>query len=249
MIDLSAIEALTVDTGGTVLDWHTGFREAFREAGRRHGIERDWGRLTNDLRRRSMAAMIGLGKDGPPTYNFDDAHRFCLDAFLGDEGLDAFGEADRQAIAWDAPHSFAAWPDVREGLASLRRRYVAVSFTLLSYRLVIDSSRRNGLSWDAVLSCEGFGVYKLLPEAYRRAASMLRLDPSACLMVACHPFDLDAARSVEFRTALVRRPLEWGARPADHPALPPPNTYDIEVESFTELAEALGRADRQPRCA
>lgn len=239
---LSGVKALTFDTGGTVLDWHTGFREAFAAAGRRHGIARDWGKLTNDLRRRSMAAMLDLGKDGPPEYNFDQAHRFCLDALLADEGLGAFDEIDRRAIAWDAPHGFTAWPDVREGLAAIRESHIAASFTLLSYRLVIDSSRHNSLTWDAVLSCEGFGVYKLLPEAYRRAAGMLQLDPSECLMVACHPFDLDAARRVGFRTALVRRPQEWGPDPADHPEMPAPGTFDIEVDSFTDLASVLGKA-------
>lgn len=238
-MSLAGIKALTFDTGGTVLDWHSGFRDALAAAGQRHGITRDWAALANELRRRSMAAVIDQGKDGPPQYNFDGAHRFCLDALLADEGLEVFDEADRNAIAWDAPHGFSAWPDVPEGLAALRAARIAVSFTLLSYRLVIDSSRRNGLVWDAVLSCEGLGVYKLLPEAYRRAAARLQLAPEDCLMVACHAFDLDAAREVGFRTALVRRAAEWGDNPEERPVLPPEGTYDIEVDSFTELAAAL----------
>ncbi|KUJ84088.1 hypothetical protein AVO45_18490 [Ruegeria marisrubri] len=240
-MSLSGIKALTFDTGGTVLDWHTGFREAFAAAGARHGITRDWRALTNDLRRRSMEAMLDLGRDGPPAYNFDEAHRFCLDALLADEGLDAFDEADRRAIAWDTPHSFTAWPDVKPGLTALRNRYIVASFTLLSYRLVIDSSRRNGLIWDAVLSCEGLGVYKLLPQAYLRAAKMLQLAPEDCLMVACHPFDLDAAAKVGFRTALIRRPTEWGVQAEGLPDLPPSGTYDVEVDSVLELDARLSQ--------
>lgn len=34
----AGIKALTVDTGGTVLDWHSGFRDAFAAAGDRHGM-------------------------------------------------------------------------------------------------------------------------------------------------------------------------------------------------------------------
>ena len=239
MSDLSHIKALTFDTGGTVLDWHTGFRDAFRTVGLKHGINRDWAALANDLRRRSLEAMIDLGKDGPPSYNFDDAHRFCLDALLAAESLEMFDAADRNAIAWDAPHNFKAWPDVQQGLRELREQYPVVSFTLLSYRLVIDSSRANELEWDALLSCEGLGVYKLLPEAYRSAARMLQLEPEECLMVACHPFDLDAARAVGFRTALVRRPEEWGDASEDRPEPPQIGTYDIEVDSFFELAHAI----------
>nr|WP_280633839.1 HAD family hydrolase [Stappia taiwanensis] len=183
--------------------------------------------------------MLNLGENGPPGHNFDEAHRFCLDTLLADEGLEGVDETDRRAIAWDAPHSFEAWPDVREGLAALRGHFIVVSFTLLSYRLVIDTSRRNGLTWDAVLSCEGLGVCKLLPEAYRRAARRLQLAPEECLMVACHPYDLDAARGVGFRTALVRRPREWGPEPVDRPHVPEPGTYDIEVDNIIDLAKVL----------
>ncbi|NRB02252.1 MAG: hypothetical protein HRU30_03215, partial [Rhodobacteraceae bacterium] len=71
---LSGIKALTFDTGGTVLDWHTGFREAFAAAGARHGIDRDWSQIANRFRRLSMEMMLDLGADGPPGYNFDEAH-------------------------------------------------------------------------------------------------------------------------------------------------------------------------------
>jgi hypothetical protein len=58
-------------------------------------------------------------------------------------------------------------------------------------------------------------VYKPLPDAYRRAAALLAVEPREILMVACHNFDLDAARGVGYLTAFVRRPDEWG------PAGPP----------------------------
>ena len=180
-MSLSGIKALTFDTGGTLLDWHTGFREAFAQAGQRHGFDRDWGQIANRFRRLSLEMMLDLGDDGPQEYNFDQAHALSLKILLREEGLDEFDDADRHRISWEAPHRLAAWPDVREGLAALRERYIVASFTLLSYRLVIDTSRRNGLTWDAVLSCEGLGVYKLLPEAYLRAAKRLQLAPEECL--------------------------------------------------------------------
>ena len=186
-----------------------------------------------------MAAMLNLGETAPPAHNFDDAHRFCLDALLRNAELEMFDDADRHAISWQAPHSFTAWPDVQQGLAKLRSRYIAASFTLLSYRLVIDTSRRNGLSWDAVLSCEGSGAYKLLPAAYRRAAALLQFRPDECLMVACHPFDLDAARAVGFRTALVRRPAEWGSDRSESRQMSSAGPYDIEVDDLDGLAAGL----------
>ena len=50
--------------------------------------------------------------------------------------------------------------------------------------------------------------------------------------------DLDAAKAVGFKTAFVRRPDEWGA---EGPPDPEPNPiHDIVVDTFPELAEALG---------
>ncbi len=241
-MSLTGIKALTFDTGGTVLDWHTGFREAFEAAGRRHGVDRDWAQLANDLRRRTMAAMMDLGREGPPSYNFDDARRFCLDALVADEALEVFDDTDRWSIAWEAPHAFSAWPDVRGGLQALRETHVVVSFSLLSYRLIIDTSRHNRLGWDAVLSCEGLGVYKLLPEAYHRAAALLRLAPDQCLMVACHPYDLDAVRSVGFRTVLIRRPDAWGQDSRETAPRTTSGPYDLELDDFLELADVFANA-------
>ena len=123
-------------------------------------------------------------------------------------------------------------------LARLRRRYVCVSFTILSLSLVIDVSRRNAILWDAVVPCEMLRVYKTRPEAYRRAAAHLAVEPREILMVACHNFDIDAARGEGYRTAFVRRPEEWG--PAGPPDANPNPAIDLVVAAFAELAERLG---------
>jgi len=113
-----------------------------------------------------------------------------------------------------------------------------MSFTILSLSLVIDVSRRNAIGWDAVIPCEMLRIYKTRPEAYRRAAAHLAVEPGEILMVACHNFDLDAARGEGYRTAFVRRPDEWGpAGPPD--PIPNPST-DLVVAGFAEPAERLG---------
>lgn len=234
------IKALTFDTGGTILDWHTGFREALAEVGARHGEERDWAAITNELRRRSLKRMLKLGEHEPPAYNFDGAHRATLDELLAEHGLEGFTESERHEIAYTRPHAFTCWPDFPEVLPRLRQRYICASFTILSFRMIIDTARANGLSWDAVISCEAIGKYKILPESYETAARFLQLKPEECCMVACHNFDLDAAKAVGFRTAFVRRPDEWGE---EGPPDPEPNPHhDIVVDSFPELARQLGAA-------
>lgn len=237
-MSLKTIKALTFDTGGTILDWHTGFSQALAEAGRQYGIEKDWPTLANEIRRRALKRMLNLGETSPPAYNFDGAHRAALDDVIAEHGLEAFTEADRKRIAYDAPHRFNCWPDFPAVLPKLRESYICASFTILSFRIIIDTARHNGLSWDAVFSCEAIGKYKVLPEAYQTAARYLQLDPSECCMVACHNFDLDAAKGQGFRTAFVRRPAEWGA---GGPPDPEPNPHhDIVVDDFPALARALG---------
>jgi 2-haloacid dehalogenase len=237
-MSIDAIKALTFDTGGTILDWHGGFRTALERAGGRHGLTHDWAGFTNELRRRSLGRMLRLGEHEPPAYNFDQAHRKVLDDLLAERGLDALTEEDRVDISWTTPHAFTCWPDFPDVLPRLRRKFICASFTILSFRMIIDTARANGLSWDAVISCEAVGKYKILPESYQTAARFLQLDPSECCMVACHNFDLDAARAQGFRTAFVRRPDEWGdAGPPD----PTPNPHhDFIVDTFPELAERLG---------
>ncbi len=240
-MSLNEVKALTFDTGGTILDWHTGFSTALSAVGAKHGLERDWGKLANQLRREALGKMLNLGEHEPPGYNFDGAHRSTLDSLLAEHGLDAYTEEERHQIAWEAPHNFQCWPDFPAVLPRLRSKFICASFTILSYRIIIDTARRNGLSWDAVISCEGIGKYKILPESYQTAARYLQLAPSEICMVACHNFDLDAAKAVGFNTAFVRRPDEWGA---DGPPDPDPNPHhDIIVDTFAELASALGVAD------
>ena len=232
------IKALTFDTGGTILDWHSGIRTALAEAGARHGVEADWAVLANEFRRRSLGRMLNLGEHEPPAYTFDGAHQAALDEVLAQAGLEALSGEERRAIWWDRVHSLQCWPDFPPVLPKLREAYICASFTILSFRIIIDTAKRNGLSWDAVISCEAIGKYKILPEAYQTAARFLQLEPAQCCMVACHNFDLDAAKAVGFKTAFVRRPDEWGS---DGPPDPEPNPqHDIIVDSFPELAERLG---------
>ena len=182
--------------------------------------------------------MLNLGEHDPPQYNFDAAHRMVLDELCAENDLACITDSERRSIWWDAVHSLATWSDFPAVLPKLRDQFICASFTILSFRIVIDTARANGLSWDAVISCEAIGKYKVLPEAYASAARYLQLKPEQCCMVACHNFDLDAAKAVGFKTAFVRRPDEWGEQ---GPPDPEPNPqHDAIVDDFPELARVLG---------
>ena len=227
------IKVLAFDTGGTVLDWHSGIVGALAELGAQRGVERDWHAFVNEYRRRALRRMLGAVQ---PRFNIDDVHRDILAELLSENGITALSSDDRRRVAgrW---HELDAWPDFLPALARLQRRYICVSFTILSLSLVIDVSRRNGIHWDAVVPCEIMGFYKPRPEAYQRAAALLATPASRILMIACHNFDLDAARSAGYRTAFVRRLAEWG--PAGPPDPVPHPACDLVVAGFAELADAL----------
>jgi 2-haloacid dehalogenase len=104
---MSNVKALCFDTGGTILDWHTGMRTA---VGARHGIERDWARLANEFRRRSLKLIVNHGEHAPATMTFDDAHRDALDQVLADNGLGVFSEQERRTLWWDTIHGLKCWP-------------------------------------------------------------------------------------------------------------------------------------------
>lgn len=231
------IKALTFDTGGTVLDWHTGFKKAFSLVGEKYNYSQDWSFLANELRRRSLKAMLNLGENKIPEYNFDDAHEFSLKEIVKEYNLEKFNEEDIFNISYNTPHSFKCWEDFPRNLIEFKKQFITVSFTILSYKIIIDNAKYNNISWDAIFSCEGIGKYKILPEAYLSVAKYLQFNVSECMMVACHNFDLDAAKKVGFQTAFVKRVDEWGE---EGPPDPNPNpNHDIIVENFDELKDIL----------
>jgi 2-haloacid dehalogenase len=226
---MNGIKALAFDTGGTILDWHGGIVAALAECGARRRVDLDWHSFANEYRRRSLKRMLGAVD---PDYNID----VVLDELLAEEQTDAFASGDRSTIArrW---HKLDAWLDFVPALARLRTRYICVSFTILSLSLIIDVSRRNGILWDAIIPCEMLRVYKPQPRAYQLAARLIDVAPAEIVMVACHNFDLDAARGEGYRTAFVHRPSEWG--PGGPPDPVPNPACDLIVADFAELADRL----------
>jgi 2-haloacid dehalogenase len=152
-------------------------------------------------------------------------------------------EVRRCVRAW---HRLDPWPDVREGLARLRREYVLSTLSSGNLSLLIDLARGGDLRFDAVLSAEFFRHYKPDAETYLGAAALLGLSPGCVMMVAAHASDLRAASRQGLRTAFVARPNEFGAPEKADPA--PKSEVDFVVANLGELADALGaaRAGNQP---
>lgn len=227
--------AVLFDTGGTVLDWHGSIVSELRESRALQATSIDPHAFVNEWRRQTMRGIVGQVR---PAFHMDDVHRSALEATLAHFGVPALAEPLRHRL-WSAWHRLRAWPDFPPALERLKRQVPVASFTMLPTSLVVDVSRINGLSWDAVISCQMIGVYKPHPEAYQTALTWLGLAPREALMVACHNFDLNAAQDVGMQTAFVRRPDEWG--PAGPPDPNPNRDYDLVVDGFDPLVERLLR--------
>jgi 2-haloacid dehalogenase len=230
------IQALAFDVFGTVVDWRAGVaREAERAlAAKGHAL--DWGAFADGWRARYLPAMAKVSRGERPFVTLDVLHRENLVELLAERGIAGLTDAeiDELNLAW---HRLDPWPDVLEGMARLRRRFILGSLSNGNLRLIVDMARRAGMSWDAILGGDVARAYKPAPEAYDAAARLLGLAPAECLMVAAHPADLAAAAARGLRTAYVHRPLERG--PGREAARPAAGTFDYQADSLIELAEAL----------
>jgi 2-haloacid dehalogenase len=238
------IKALTFDVFGTVVDWRGGVaREAERILGSR-GYALDWGAFADAWRARYQPAMAKVRSGERPFVVLDVLHMENLEALLEEKGVTGLTPSEIDALnrAW---HRLDPWPDVLDGFARLRPKFVLAALSNGHLALIVEMARRAGLGWDASLGGDVARAYKPAPEAYDSAARLLGLQPSECLMVAAHPSDLQAAAARGFRTAYVHRPLEYGpGREAGRPAA---GAFDFAVDSLVELAERLGaEAPAQP---
>ena len=79
-------------------------------------------------------------------------NRMALDEIAPNQPAFALTDAEKDGLnrAW---HRLNVWPDFPAVLPQLRERFEVVVLTVMSWSIVVDSSKRGGLSWDGVLSC------------------------------------------------------------------------------------------------
>jgi 2-haloacid dehalogenase len=223
------IRALVFDVFGTLVDWRAGVAEAFRSA----GAGGDPDELADAWRARYRPILAKVNEGARPWADFDALHHATLDDLLAERGVE-LDAATRSGLvgAW---HRLDPWPDVREGLAALRRERVTATLSNGHVALLVDLARHGDLRFDAILSAELAQAYKPAPEAYRAAARLLGVEPGELMLVAAHPWDLDGARAAGLRTAFVDRPLEYGP---GSPAREDP-AADVSAADLLDLARRL----------
>ncbi len=161
------VKALTFDVGGTVFDWRGTIEGELQTLSAEKGVDVDVRRFASDWRS-GMFEMLTKVKSGElPRKNADEIHRLVLDEVLEDHGSIRLTPEERDDLnqVW---HRLKTWPDAVEAIHKLRSSYTVVVLTVLSYSIVVDSSKYNNLGWDGILSCEFLAHYKPHPRAYRK---------------------------------------------------------------------------------
>jgi 2-haloacid dehalogenase len=237
MVGMIAPRALCFDVFGTVVDWRGSIMREVAALAAARGLPVDAAAFADAWRDGYQPAMARVRSGELPWTTIDGLHRLILDGLIDRFGLASLTTDERAHLnrAW---HRLDGWPDATPGLQRLKHRMTIASLSNGNLSLLVAMARHAGLPWDCVLSAELFHHYKPDPQVYLGAAQLLDLTPREVMMVAAHPSDLRAAARCGLATAYVRRPLERGPGGPMEPALP--GEFDLEVDSFLELADRLG---------
>ncbi|MGY8666003.1 haloacid dehalogenase type II [Bradyrhizobium sp. UFLA05-109] len=232
------LKAIAFDVQGTCVDFYQPLLRAGAELNRTKGLSIEWAEFSaewRDLYRNAMDAVI----EGRRVWlRVDRIYREALDVLLERRGFgSSFTESDRDELnaVWTR---LDPWPDSIAGLTRLRRHYTTATLSNAGMAAVVAVVKHAGLSFDAILTAELVKTYKPAPAVYQLAVDFLGYLPHQILMVACHKYDLRAARRFGMRTAFVARPLEFG--PHARPDIAPESWFDICADDLTSLANKLG---------
>ncbi len=237
------VKALVFDTFGTVVDWRGSIIREGEEWGKEKNLQIDWGKFADRWRAGYGPSMNKVRKGELPWMKLDALHRMILEDILKEFNITGLTEAEKEH--WNNVwHRLYGWPDSVEGLTRLKKNYIIATLSNGNVSLLVEMAKFAGLPWDTVFGSDLFHHFKPDREVYLGAVDLLSCQPGEVMMVAAHPFDLNAARACGLKTGLVPRPLEMG--PNYHPPAPPagaaPNqsdSFDVVAKDFIELAAKL----------
>jgi len=229
---MEEIKLLAFDIFGTVVDWHGSIKceiEALNLNVDADKFALAWRSGYAPAMKRVMSGELGWTK-------IDDLHRIILDEVLIEFDITELDEKQKidLNLAW---HRLNPWPDVVEGLTTLKSNYIISTLSNGNISLLTNMAKHAGLPWDCILSAEVFKAYKPHPDTYLGVARTFDLKPEEVMLVAAHHSDLEAARDCGLQTAYIERPIEFGENNIKDVSPRPDN--DIHAKNFIDLAEQL----------
>ncbi|MQB00379.1 MAG: haloacid dehalogenase type II [Actinobacteria bacterium] len=226
---LDALEALTFDLYGTVVDMQTGLTEAIgpflEEKGYGGPPERvvTWWRRTH-FESSMIDALIDRGHTP-----YREIGRRALSHTLDRAGVPYTRSEVEDLVA--EIERLRPFPDVVDALRTLKHQYRIFVLSNGDPDMLENAKPYLGVEFDRMISVAETGYYKPHFATYRAAAEQLGIQAGSFMHVANHPFDCLGAKASGMRAAYVNR----RGRPfGETPFVP-----DLEVRDFAELAAAL----------
>ncbi|MBT6156267.1 MAG: haloacid dehalogenase type II [Planctomycetaceae bacterium] len=230
MKKLENVKALTFDLFGTVLDLAGSLTphiaEFLQTKGSPISPEAFWQQWRQRQRiEQYQDNIVMMGHSGYQTV----ARRACIytlkrNGFAADEA-----DVNRLIAAWQLLSPF---PEVVTALERLQDRFQLVALSNGEPDFLEHlAANRIGWEFDRIISVQVVGAFKPHPGVYRRAAGLLGLELSECLMVSANSFDVMGARMCGYRGAFVNRE----GLPFEETEYQP----DVTVDDFTQLADVL----------
>ncbi len=229
------VKGLFFDVGGTVFDWKNTARRRIGELAEKHGRTIDGEAFANDWRGEMFKVHAQVRQGNLPWMNADDMHLRALENLS--ETYPLLAAIDRPSLVRSTWHHLEAFSGAAKAINRLRSKFTVVVLTILSWESIVGSSKRAGVQWDGILSCEFLGYYKPSLQAYLKAVRLLGLKPEEAMMAAAHEGDLAAARTAGMRTAYVKVPEEDNVGEGFGPTVE--TRFDIEAADFEDLCGKL----------
>ena len=235
-MDFSNVQALVFDTYGTVVDWRGTMIAEGEALNIIKSLNVDWAAFAAEWKSHYRPAMDAVNADERPWTKVEAIYREKLEDMLPVYGLETLSaaEIDHLNRVWSRS---LPWPDSHAGLKRMKSKFVLSTLSNGDFIWLAQMAKLGDLPWDCILCAENAKRYKPAPEIYEMAIELLGPAPDQVMLVACHNYDLKAARGHGMRTAFVPRSYEFGA--GQKTDLNAEEDWDIVAENLEDLATRL----------
>lgn len=216
---LDAIEVITFDCYGTLIDWETGAKNTLRRllAAKNIGADQDaffeaW-EASQRVRIERYAPYRQIAAE-----SFEQVTR---------EQQLPLGPEDARSFA-DSIASWQPFPDTVQALRALKRHVRLGIISNIDDDILASTVQLLGVEFDLLMTAQQAQAYKPAPEPFRRALERLDLPADKVAHAAFgFEYDITTASELGFHTILVRR---------GRTQFPPSPVPDLEVADLAELA-------------
>jgi 2-haloacid dehalogenase len=229
-IDYGAVEVLTFDCYGTLIDWEAGIATGLRAVTAAHDASVPDEELLATYARHEAALEAG------PYLRYREVLARASRGVCADLGIDP--TADEVAAFAGSVGEWPAFPDSAAALAALAERFRLAVITNCDDDLFAASNRRLGVTFDWIVTAQQAGGYKPSHRNFELAFERIGRPPDRILHVAQSLYhDHVPARELGLRSVWINRRGDRPGSGATPPATARPDATFPDMATFA--AEAL----------